>query len=43
MELDMSSTTICLYFQENGIWNFMQIVPIGDNLCDMSNPGPWER
>ena len=29
---------VVLYFPENRIWHFMQIVSIGDNLHEMSNP-----
>ena len=27
-----------LFFLENRIWHFMQIVSLGDNLHDVSNP-----
>ena len=30
------------FFPENRIWHFMQIVTIGDNLHEMSNPVFWE-
>ena len=29
-------------FPENGVWHFTQIVSIGTNLHEMSNPGCWE-
>ena len=32
-----------LYFPENRIWHFMQIVSLGDNLHEMSNPVFWEK
>ena len=32
-----------LFFQENRIWHFMQIVSWGDNLHEMSNPVLWEK
>ena len=32
-----------LFFPENGIWHFMQIVSIWDNLHEMSNPAFWEK
>ena len=35
-----------LFFPENRIWHFMQIVSIGDNLHEMSNPDfkeNWEK
>ena len=34
---------IFLFFPENRILHFMQIVSIGDNLHDMSNPVSWEK
>ena len=32
-----------LFFPENGIWHFMQIVSIGDNLHEISKPVFWEK
>ena len=32
-----------LFFPENWIWHFMQIVSFGDNLHEMSNPVFWEK
>ena len=32
-----------LFFLENRIWHFMQIVSSGDNLHEMSNPVFWEE
>ena len=32
-----------LYFLENRIWHFMQIVSNGDNLHEMSNPDFWKK
>ena len=32
-----------LFFTENRIWHFMQIVSLGDNLHEMSNPVFWEK
>ena len=32
-----------LFFSENRIWHFMQIVSLGDNLHEMSNPVFWEK
>ena len=32
-----------LFFPENRIWHFMQIVSLGDNLHGMSNPVFWEK
>ena len=32
-----------LIFPENRIWHFMQIVPIGDNLHEISNPVSREK
>ena len=32
-----------LFFPENWIWHFMQIVSLGDNLHEMSNPVFWEK
>ena len=32
-----------LFFSENRIWHFMQIVSYGDNLHEMSNPVFWEK
>ena len=32
-----------LFFPENRIWHFMQIVSLGDNLHEMSNPVFWEN
>ena len=32
-----------LFFPENRIWHFMQIVSLGDNLHEMSNPVFWEK
>ena len=32
-----------LFFPENRIWHFMQIVSNGDNLHEMSNPVFWEK
>ena len=32
-----------LIFPENRIWHLMQIIPIGDNLHEMSNPVSWEK
>ena len=32
-----------LFFPENKIWHFMQIVSLGDNLHEMSNPVFWEK
>ena len=32
-----------IFFPENRIWHFMQIVSIGDNLHEMSNPVFWEK
>ena len=32
-----------LFFPENRIWHFMQIVSVGDNLHEMSNPVFWEK
>ena len=29
--------------KENRIWHFMQIVSLGDNLHEMSNPVFWEK
>ena len=34
---------IFLFFPENQIWQFMQVVSIGDNLHEMSNPVFWEK
>ena len=30
-----------LFFPENGVWHFMQIVSLGDNLCETSKPISW--
>ena len=32
-----------LFFPENRIWHFMQIISLGDNLYEMSNPVCWEK
>ena len=32
-----------LFFPENRIWHFMQIVSIGDNLHEMSDAVFWEK
>ena len=32
-----------LFSPENRIWHFMQIVSIGDNLHELSNPVFWEK
>ena len=32
-----------LFFSENKIWHFIQIVSIGDNLHEMSKPVFWEK
>ena len=32
-----------LFFPENRIWYFLQIVSNGDNLHEMSNPVSWEK
>ena len=32
-----------LFFLENWIWHFMQIVSSGDNLHEMSNPSSRKR
>ena len=32
-----------LFFPENRIWHFMQIVSLGDNLHEMSNSVFWEK
>ena len=32
-----------LFFPDNRIWYFMQIVSIGDNFHEMSNPVFWEK
>ena len=32
-----------LFFPENRIWHFMQIVSLGDNLHEMSYPVFWEK
>ena len=32
-----------LFFPENKIWHFMQIVSNGDNLHEMSDPIFWEK
>ena len=32
-----------LFFLENRIWHFMQIVSSGDNLHEISNPVFWEK
>ena len=32
-----------LFFPENRIWHFMQIVSLEDNLHDMSYPVFWEK
>ena len=32
-----------LFFPENRIWHSMQIVSLGDNLHEMSNPVFWEK
>ena len=32
-----------LFFLENKIWHFMQIVSNGDNLHEISNPIFWEN
>ena len=32
-----------LFFPENKIWHFIQIVPNRDNLYEMSNPVSWEK
>ena len=32
-----------LFFPENRIWHFMQIVSWGDNLHEMSNPVFWGK
>ena len=34
---------LVLYFPENRIWYFMQIVSSADNLHEMSNPVFWEK
>ena len=34
---------VFLFFPENRIWHFMQIVSLGDNLHEISNPGFWEN
>ena len=35
---DDKFTTVLLLFLKIRLWNFMQIVSIGDDLHDMSNP-----
>ena len=32
-----------LFFPENRVWHFMQVVSIGDNLHEMSQPVIWEN
>ena len=32
-----------LFFLENRIWHFLQIVSIGDNLHEMLKPIFWEK
>ena len=32
-----------LLFQKYGIWHFMQIVSLGDNLHEVSDPIFWEK
>ena len=32
-----------LFFPENKIWHFVQIVSNGDNLHEMLDPGLWEK
>ena len=32
-----------LCFQENGLWYYMQIVSLIDNLLEMSYPSVWEN
>ena len=34
---------VFLFSPENRIWHFIQIVSIGDNLYEMSNPVFWEK
>ena len=34
---------VLLFFPENRIWHFMQIVSLGDNLHEMSYPVSWEK
>ena len=34
----MKKTDVFLFFIENKIWHFKQIVSLGDNLHDVSNP-----
>ena len=38
-----STRDIFVFYPENRIRHFMQIVSIGDNLHDMSNPVFWEK
>ena len=40
---DDDSMIFFLFFPENRIWHFMQIVSIGDNLHEMSNPVFWKK
>ena len=40
---DYKLVTFFLFFPENRIWHFMQIVSIGDNLHEMLNPVFWEK
>ena len=35
--------TVFLFFTENRIWHFMQIVFIRENSCEMSNPFSFEK
>ena len=55
MSFPLTFTTVCansaddqlviifLFFPENRVWHFMQIVSIGDNLHEMPNPVYWEN
>ena len=40
---DNKLTIFFLIFPENRIWNFIQIVSIGDNLHEMSKSVFWEK
>ena len=35
---DNKLTILFLFFPENGLWHFMQIVSLGDNLHESSKP-----
>ena len=38
-----ASNKLMIFFLENGVWHFMQIVSNGDNLHEMSNHVSWKN